>query len=73
MQKFIKKAEKEVKDSEARIAELEKAISELEAKLSAGDSSSEILESYASMQKKLENEMSVWELAQIRLDEIKND
>ena len=69
-QKLVKRAQKEVKDAEERIAALEESIAALEEKLSAGESSPELLDEYATTQKKLENEMSVWELAQLRLDEI---
>lgn len=71
-QKMLKKAQKEVKDAETRIAGYEEKIQQLEARLSAGDSSADLLEEYAATQKALENEMSVWELAQMHLDEINN-
>lgn len=71
-QRLIKRAEKEVKDAEARIAEFEQKIKAMEERLAAGESSPELLDEYAAMQKKLENEMSVWELAQLNLEEIQN-
>lgn len=43
----------------------------LEDKLSAGDSSTEILDGYAEATKKLENAMSIWEIAQQELDDFK--
>lgn len=69
-QKLVKRAEKEVKDAETRIEQAESRIKDIETKLAEGDSSAEILEQYAAMQKSLENEISVWELAQMRLDEL---
>lgn len=71
-QKLIKKAQKEVKDAEARIAAFEEKMQQLESRLAAGEASSELLDEYAATQKTLENEMSVWELAQTRLEELDN-
>lgn len=72
-QRMLSKATKAVKEAEARIAELETQIAGMEEKLAAGESGAELLDSYASTQKTLENEMSVWELAQIELEELQND
>ncbi|MCM1006013.1 MAG: ABC-F family ATP-binding cassette domain-containing protein [Prevotella sp.] len=71
-QKLLKRAQKEVKDAEERIEKFEAEIKEIEAKLAAGDSSAELLEQYAAKQKAMENEISVWELAQMQLDELSN-
>lgn len=71
-QRLVKRAEKEVKDAEACIEACEESIKAIEDKLAAGDSSASLLEEYAAMQKKLENQMSVWELAQQGLDELLN-
>lgn len=71
-QRILKRAEKEVKDAEARIAEFEEKIKLLEDRLATGESGPELLAEYDSMQKRLENEMSVWELAQLNFDEIQN-
>lgn len=71
-QRILKRAEKEVKDAEARIAEFEEKIKVLEDRLATGESDPELLAEYDSMQKRLENEMSVWELAQLNLDEIQS-
>lgn len=70
--RMISKAEKQVKTSEARISELEDEVKALEAKLSAGDASSQTLAAYDAASKRLENEMSVWELAQVELEELQN-
>ncbi len=69
--RMISKAEKNVKKAEEDIAVLEMKQKELEDKISSGDTSSETLEAYAKAGKDMENAMSVWELAQMDLDEIK--
>lgn len=71
-QRILKRAEKEVKDAEERIAEFEEKIKVMEDRLATGESAPELLTEYDSMQKRLENEMSVWELAQLNLDEIQS-
>lgn len=70
-QKMLSKAEKEVKKAEDKIAELESEQAEYEQKIAAGDASAETLEQYSKIAKNLENAMSVWELAQIELDDLK--
>ena len=70
--RMISKAEKQVKSSENKIAELETEVKALELKLSGGDSSSETLAAYDAATKRLETEMSVWELAQIELEDLQN-
>lgn len=69
--RMISKAEKNVKKAEEDIATLEMKQKELEDKISSGDTSSETLEAYAKAGKDMENAMSVWELAQMDLEEIK--
>lgn len=69
-EKILRKAKKDVSDAEVKIGELETRLAELEAKLSSGDASAEVLEKYSSAQKALENSMSVWEMAQMELDEL---
>lgn len=69
-QKLIKKAEKAVKDCEERIAAFEDDLASIEQELNAGDTSAELLTKYETIKKTLENEMSVWELAQMQYDEI---
>ncbi len=70
--RMISKAEKAVKNAEARIAELEVKQKELEDKISSGETDADILDAYARAGKEMENAMSVWELAQMDLDEIKS-
>lgn len=70
--KMISRAEKKVKTAEERIETLEKELKDWEEKIAAGDSSAETLAAYETANKSLENEMSVWELAQQELDAIQN-
>lgn len=69
-EKILRKARKGVTDAESEIEQLESRIAELEKRLSSGESTPELLEDYADSTKKLENAMSVWELAQMQLDEL---
>ena len=62
-QKMQKRARKKVEDAEAEIARLEAAIADAEQQMADGRTDNEILETHASLNKKLENAMSVWELA----------
>ena len=70
--KLVRKARKEVEAAEAAIAEMETRQAEMESKIAGGDTSAELLEAYAKLQKDLENQMSVWELAQMQLEDISN-
>ncbi len=70
--RMISKAEKAVKNAETRISELEVKQKELEDKISSGETDADILDAYARAGKEMENAMSVWELAQMDLDEIKS-
>ncbi len=69
-EKILRKARKGVTDAESEIEQLESRIAELEKRLSSGESTPELLEDYAGSTKKLENAMSVWELAQMQLEEL---
>lgn len=70
-EKVIKRAEKKVKDAEAEIIRLEQLQKDIEDKISTGDTSQETLDAYAKAQKDLENGMSLWELATLELEELK--
>lgn len=69
-EKILRKARKDVADAEAKIELLEGELAELEMKLAAGDASAEVLEKYSVTQKTLENSMSIWEMAQMELEEL---
>lgn len=70
-EKMVKRAEKKVKDAEADIASIEQEIADTENKIAAGETSNEIFETHAALQKKLDNAMSLWEIATIDLEELK--
>ncbi len=70
-EKMVKRAEKKVMEAEAEIAAIEQSIADTEAKIAAGETSNEIFETHAALQKKLDNAMSLWEIATIDLDELK--
>ena len=70
-EKVVKKAEKKVKEAEAEITRLETLQKEIEDKIAAGDTSQTTLDAYAKAQKDLENGMSIWELATLELEELK--
>ena len=68
--KRLKRAEKAVKTAEDKISQIEQQQADIEGKLSAGDSSSETLETYASLSKQLEEAMTEWEEAQENLESL---
>lgn len=71
-EKAIKRAEKKVKEAETEISNIENEITEIEAKIAAGDIDNDIFNIHAEKNKKLENAMSLWELASMELEEIKS-
>lgn len=62
-QKMLKRARKKVEDAEAEIARLEAEIAGVEQQMTDGRTDNEIIEQHSVLNKKLENAMSVWELA----------
>ena len=60
-----------MESAEKAVAEFEEKQAALEARLAAGETDAALLEEYAQVQKALENQMSVWELAQMQYDELK--
>lgn len=71
-EKAVKRAEKEVAKAEAEISRIENEIAQIEAKIAAGEVDNDIFNQHAAMNKQLENAMSIWELASMEYDEIKN-
>lgn len=69
--KMLRRATKEVQSAEARIAQLEEEQKNVEQLIAGGDTSEVTLQAYEKASKELENAMSLWELAQIELDELK--
>ena len=70
-ERLIRKAQKAVAESEKAIADIEAEIAEIERKLSGGEVvDSDIYQRHSDLQKKLENAMSMWELACMELEDI---
>ena len=72
-EKIMRKARKKVSDAEAEISSLEKEVADTEAKMAAGEYDESLLASHAALQKKLENAMSLWELATMELEELEGE
>ncbi len=68
--KMLRRAQKRVKDAEAEIANIEAEIADIEAKIAAGVVDGDIFQRHQNANKRLENAMSLWELASIELDEL---
>ena len=71
-EKLVRKAEKKVKDAEADIASIENELKAVENELSKGSTDEELYKKHGDLQKKLDNAMSVWELASMELETINN-
>lgn len=71
-EKLIRKAEKKVKEAETEIAGIEAEIKNIEDKLSACENDAELYSKHAELQKKMENAMSLWELASMELETFNN-
>lgn len=69
--KAIRRQRKKVEELEGQIAAIEQEIKEIEDEIASGNTTVEVFERHAATQKKLENTMSLWELASMELDEIK--
>lgn len=69
-EKFIRKARKKVEEAEAEVNRLEHEIAEIEEQISSGSTQSDIYERHAETTRRLENAMSVWELATIEYEEL---
>lgn len=69
-EKMLRKARKKVEDCEAEIAKMEQLVAEIEAKMSAGQYDETLYAQHADAQKKLDNAMSLWELASMELESL---
>lgn len=69
-EKMLRKARKKVEDCEAEIAKMEQLVAEIEAKMSAGQYDEALYAQHADAQKKLDNAMSLWELASMELESL---
>ena len=68
--KALRRARKKAEEAEAAVGVAEERVKEVEAKIAEGDVSPKIFDEHAMANKNLENAMSVWELAQMELDEM---
>lgn len=69
--KIIRRAEKKVTEAEAEVSHLEKELADIEQTIANGETDNEIFTRHQDTSKKLENAMSLWELASMELDELK--
>ena len=69
-EKIVKRARKKVSEAESGISEIESQLAQLEAKFAAGETGDELYALHADLNKKLENAMSVWELACMELSDL---
>lgn len=71
-EKAIKRAEKKMKEAEDNVARMEQAVADIENDIANGITDDDIYQRHATASKELENAMSIWELATIEYDELKN-
>lgn len=69
--KAVKRVAKKVDEAEAMVGQREAELADIEARIAAGEVAPEIFEAHAAATKEVENAMSMWELAQLELDELK--
>ncbi len=70
-EKALKRAARKVEDAESLVGDKEEEVATIEAAISAGDISPDIFTKHSAAVKEVENAMSLWELAQMELDELK--
>lgn len=70
-EKAVKQAAKKVAEAEQKISELEQQVKEIEANIAQGNLNEGIYDEHLAATKALENQMSIWELAVMELDDLK--
>ncbi|MDE6438277.1 MAG: hypothetical protein K2L62_01315 [Muribaculaceae bacterium] len=70
--KMLRRAAKKVEEAEAAVAATEQDIADIEARIAAGETDGDIFDLHARKNRDLENAMSLWELAEQELQELKN-
>ncbi len=70
-EKILRKAHKKVEEAEAEISRLEGEVAAIEASLAAGETTPDIYDRHAAVTKQLENAMSLWELASMEEEELR--
>lgn len=69
-EKMLRKARKKVEDCEADIAKMEQIVAEIEAQMAAGQYDDALYAQHSEARKKLDNAMSLWELASMELESL---
>lgn len=69
-EKLLKQGRRRVEQAEAEVTSLEEKMADIESQLSAGSTDPQLINSYTTTQKALENAMSVWELAVSELEQL---
>lgn len=69
--KAVKRAAKKIEEAESAVAQCEANLAAIEAEIAAGTVDSEVFTRHAEATKAVENAMSMWELAQMDYDELK--
>lgn len=69
-EKMLRKARKKVEDCEAEIAKMEQIVAEIEAQMAAGQYDDALYAQHSEARKKLDNAMSLWELASLELESL---
>ena len=70
---MLRRLRKRVETAEAEVGNSESGLAEIEALIAAYDAQEKTLSKYAEMQKRLENAMSVRELATMELEEAEKE
>lgn len=68
----IRRATKKVEEAENNVSTSEQALADIEARIAAGEVSDDIFTQHQQAGKNIEDAMSLWELAQQELDELKS-
>ncbi len=68
--KLVKRVQKKVTDAEKEIERLETEIASVETEIAQGDYNADLYDRHATLQKQLDNAMSIWELATMELEEM---
>lgn len=69
-EKLVRKAKKKVADTEAEVARIEAEVAALEERFANGETGDNLYKLHASLQRNLENAMSVWELASMEAESL---
>lgn len=70
-EKIVKRAQKKVTEAESAVTAAEEEVKKIEERIASGEVSDGIFTLHADANKALDNAMSIWELAQMELDSLK--